>query len=125
MHQNVQGIAGTAQTSDDANVFGIGASVNFSGVNLVGYYYNGSGVGTTGILSDAFAGGTGNSRDSDGGYVQASFKVPGVGTKLAASWGTSNLDCANAADCAAHPTLVDSNEMWTRSASIVVARRQE
>jgi len=25
-----------------------------------------------------------------GGYVQATFKIPGVGTKLGASWGESN-----------------------------------
>jgi predicted porin len=110
MHQDVQGIAGTVNTSDSADVFGLGASVNFSGVNLVGYYYNGEGVGTTGILDDGFAAGTGNSRDSDGGYVQASFKIPGVGTKLAASWGESNLDLASAEVAG---TTVKSNEMWT------------
>jgi predicted porin len=83
--------------------------VNFSGVNLVGYYYNGEGVGTTGILMDGFDR-NGASRDSDGGYVQASFKIPGVGTKLAASWGESNLD-ANAVDN--NTNLVKTNEMWT------------
>ncbi|MCE9633377.1 MAG: porin [Methylophilales bacterium] len=112
MHQEVQGIAGSVNTTDSADVFGVGASVNFSGFNLVGYYYNGSGVGTTSILADAFAGTTGNSRDSDGGYVQGKYKLP-TGTTIAASWGVSNLDCADAADCAAHPTLVQSNEMWT------------
>ena len=27
--------------------------------------------------------------DNSGGYVQATYKVPGVGTKLGASWGTT------------------------------------
>ncbi|HEY7987130.1 MAG TPA: porin [Methylophilaceae bacterium] len=110
LHQDVQGIAGTVNTSDSADVFGLGASVNFSGVNLVGYYYNGEGVGTTSLLADGYAAGTGNSRDSDGGYVQASFKIPGVGTKLAASWGESNLDLASGEVAG---TTVKSNEMWT------------
>jgi len=92
-----------------AEVFGLGASVNYSGVNLVGYYYNGEGVGTTSILSDGFAT-NGNKRDSDGGYVQASFKIPGVGTKLAASWGESNLDLASGEVAG---TTVKKNEMWT------------
>ena len=34
---------------------------------------------------------TGNVKsDDNGGYVQATFKIPGVGTKLGASWGESN-----------------------------------
>lgn len=110
MHQDVNGIAGTVNKNDSADVFGLGASVTFSGVNLVGYYYNGSGVGTTSILADGFAAGTGNSRDSDGGYLQASFKIPGVGTKLAASWGESNLDQASGEVA---NTTVKKNEMWT------------
>jgi hypothetical protein len=117
MYQNVKSGVVAASTSNaghvafnsDAEVFGLGASVTFSGVNLVGYYYNGSGVGTTSILADGFDT-AGNQRDSDGGYVQASFKIPGVGTKLAASWGESNLD-GNALD--AGTTLVKKNEMWT------------
>jgi hypothetical protein len=118
MYQNVRAgavAAGTATTShaafnSDAEVFGLGASVNFSGVNLVGYYYNGSGVGTTSILADGFDL-KGQQRDSDGGYVQASFKIPGVGTKLAASWGESNLD--KTSNDLATSTMVKKNEMWT------------
>ena len=109
MGQQVDGIAGTAQTSDDVSVFGLGASVNFAGFNLVGYYYDGEGVGTTGILSDGFAAGTGRSRDSDGGYVQAKYKLP-TGTTLGLSWGQSNLDLASGE---AASTLVQTNEMWT------------
>ena len=108
--QNVDGITvGAAQNSTTADVFGLGASVNFSGVNLVGYYYNGEGVGTTALLNGGLSA-TGKKRDSDGGYVQASFKVPGVGTKLAASWGESNLDKASGE---VNANLVKKNEMWT------------
>jgi len=108
--QNVDGITVAAvQSSTRANVFGVGTSVNFSGVNLVGYYYNGEGVGTTALLNGGLSA-TGAKRDSDGGYVQASFKIPGVGTKLAASWGESNLDLAGGE---VNATLVKSNEMIT------------
>ena len=103
------GTIGTAAVDDSGDVWGIGASVNFSGFNVVGYYYDGSGVGTTAIFADGFDR-NGASRDSNGGYVQASFKIPGVGTKLAASWGESNLD-GNAVD--ANTNLVKKNEMWT------------
>jgi hypothetical protein len=106
---------------DRANVYGIGGKVGYMGAELVGYYYNGEGVGTTGLLLDG-VNQAGNRRDSDGGYIQASFKVPGVGTKLAASWGESNLDLgagetnATAAAGGGGNTigqLVKTNEMWT------------
>jgi hypothetical protein len=78
-------------TSDTANVFGIGGKVDYSGFGLVGYYYDGSGVGTTDMFFQGYTA-AGQSRDSNGGYVQASFTIPTVGTKIAASWGVSNLD---------------------------------
>src|SRR4029079_18867467 len=58
---------------------------------VVGYYYTGSGIGTTDFLFDALDAG-GDKRDSDGYYLQASYKIPGPGTKIGISWGQSNLD---------------------------------
>ena len=51
----------------------------------------------------------GGKRDSDGGYIQLSYVLP-MKTKLAASWGRSNLDKANGE---AASNLVKSNEMQT------------
>ena len=48
-------------------------------------------------------------RDSDGGYVQATYVIP-TGTKLGVSYGVSNLDEASGETAAA---LVESNERWT------------
>ena len=59
------------------------------------YGYSGEGVGTTGLLRDGFDT-TGSKRDSDGGYVQATYVIP-TGTKLGVSYGVSKLD-NNAAD---------------------------
>jgi hypothetical protein len=86
----------------------IGANVNFAGFGLTGYYYNGEGIGTTG----QFIGGAhtnGNLRDSDGGYVQATYVLP-TKTKLGVSWGESNLDRANGEGASNN---VKTNEMWT------------
>ena len=44
---------------------------------------------------------TGKARDSDGGYVQATYVIP-MGTKLGVSYGVSKLD-DNAADAGAKP----------------------
>lgn len=109
-YQNYQtsatGTLGVA-VNEGTHAFGVGASVNFAGFNLVGYYYDGEGVGTTGIGNLAFDA-TGKKRDSNGGYVQGKYKLP-TGTTVGVSWGTSDLD-KNAADAT---TLVKSNEMWT------------
>jgi predicted porin len=54
----------------------------------------------------------GNARDSNGGYVQATFKFPGIGTKIGASFGESNIDLAagDVALGAAGAFMLDKNE---------------
>jgi predicted porin len=86
----------------------IGANVNVAGFGLTGYYYNGEGMGTTTFGSNA-ADASGNKRDSDGGYLQATYALP-TKTKVGIAYGVSNLDKANASDTA---YLVDSNERIT------------
>lgn len=98
--------------SETASVFGIGAKVGFGDADLVGYYYDGSGVGTTDLLMDGFTS-TGNKRDSKGGYIQGTYKLGA--TKLGLSWGESKLDNAGGDTVAngGDTTLVEKNEMWT------------
>jgi predicted porin len=99
------------QANDRAESFDIGANVNVAGFGLTGYYYTGSGIGQTIQLFDGFDA-LGNARDSDGYYVQGTYTIPGVGTKLGVSWGESNLDANGAAD-----TLGDiKDQMWTLGA---------
>jgi len=102
-----------------ADVFDIGASVTSGNLNVVAYYYNGDGVGTT------FMGASGvdvqsskfKKRDSDGGYLQATYVLP-TGTKLGVAYGVSNLDKASGETednqaAAGTSYLVDKNERWT------------
>lgn len=104
------GTAGVGEFGDDrATGWDVGGTVNVAGFALTGYYYDGKGIGTTGFLNLGFDA-TGNDRDSDGGYVQAVYALPGVGTKIGASWGISKLD-DNAADAGLN--LVEENERWT------------
>jgi predicted porin len=91
----------------NANVFDIGATVNYAGFGLTGYYYNGEGVGTTLVGSNAISA-NGQKRDSDGGYVQLTYVLP-VKTKLGVAWGESNLDRAGNDGT----TLLRTNERWT------------
>jgi len=86
----------------------IGVNVNVAGLGLTGYYYGGEGSGITFFGSNGVTA-AGLKRDSDGGYVQATYVLP-FKTKIGAAWGQSNLDKANAADTG---TLVKSQERWT------------
>jgi predicted porin len=94
----------------------IGAKANAHGFGVVGYYYSGKGLDSQynalGVNYDAnygtsFGGvlnGNGFRSDDDGGYVQASYTVPGIGTKLGASWGRSNSDV--------NSSVTLENESW-------------
>jgi predicted porin len=107
--QDVKGI-GSGKASEQATAYGIGANVAAAGFTLTGYYYSAEGAGTTAWLMDGFDS-TGHKRDSDGGYVQATYVLP-TATKVGASWGISNLD-KTATDVATSSKLVKENEMWT------------
>ena len=112
-YQDVKNVGGTAAgdglgSDETAKAFEAGISTTVANIGLVAYAYSGDGVGTTILLGDAFDT-NGNARDSDGGYVQATYVIP-TGTKLGVSYGISNLD-DNAVD--AGTTLVEENERVT------------
>ncbi len=92
--QKVQFERASGFGSDRADAYDIGATVNLAGFGLTGYYYNGDGIGQTLQLLGGYDA-NGNSRDSDGYYVQGTYTLPGVGTKLGVSYGESNLDFNN------------------------------
>jgi predicted porin len=109
--------AGTAQTyrQDDftTTAFDIGASVTSGNLGLVAYYYEADGAGiTTNLLggNGVFDNGSKlKKRDSDGGYLQATYVIP-TGTKLGVAYGVSNLDEASGET---GTFLLEKNERWT------------
>ena len=109
--------SGDTLTTDSytASVYDIGANVNFGNLGLTAYWYDGEGVGSTmmggfgGANGSAVVGTEAKKRDSDGGYVQATYVIP-TGTKLGVAYGESNLDTASGETNA---TLMDKNERWT------------
>jgi predicted porin len=103
----VAAVAAVPSSDDRATAWDIGATVNVAGFGLTGYYGQGDGIGQTLQLNQGFDS-NGKSRDSDQWYVQATYTLPGVGTKLGASYGESTLD-GNRAD-----TFKDiEDSMWT------------
>jgi predicted porin len=75
--------------------FDLGAKVSVAGFGLVGYYYQGDGLSGARVgpgnlvLNGGPAFGGFEETDDDGGYVQATYTIPGPGTKLGLSYGTS------------------------------------
>lgn len=106
--QKVKGLP--AGKSDRADSVDVGATVNVAGFGLTGYYYTGSGIGQTVQLLGGYDT-VGNARDSDGYYVQGTYTIPTVGTKLGVSWGRSNLDSNGIANGDTGNDIKD--EMWT------------
>ena len=109
--QNIENLTSTTAvggtTSERADAWDIGATVNVAGFGLTGYYGQGDGTGTTVQFRDGFDA-TGNSRDSEDWYVQGTYTIPGVGTKLGVSYGESSLDGNRVDNFSEY-----KNEMWT------------
>jgi predicted porin len=90
-----------------ASVVDVGANVNVAGFGLTGYYYTGEGAGTT-LFGAQGATSTGQKRDSDGGYVQATYVLP-TKTKIGLAYGISSLDRVGSEAA----TLVKDNTRYT------------
>lgn len=102
--QKHDGIGGSPSYTGSG--FDVGAKLSFGGANVLGYYYGGSGIGTTGlfILSTSAAG---RKRDSHGFYGQATYTIDKF--TIAGSYGESDLDLATGE---INPTLVDKNSSY-------------
>ena len=89
------------------NAFDGGVKVGIAGFEAVLYGYSGKGVGTTGLfvrpISDS-----GQTRKSDGGYVQATYKFDKL--KFGLSYGISDLKLADDEVATATNSLVKRNE---------------
>jgi len=86
--QNVQL---TTALDDRASAWDIGANVNVAGFGLTGYYGEGEGLGTVVQFNQGYNAAK-QARDSKDWYVQGTYTLPSVGTKLGVSYGESTLD---------------------------------
>lgn len=97
-----------------SSAFDLGGKYDFNGFEVMGWYYHGSGVGTTGLFVDSNDA-MGNSRSSDGFIAQVTYKMGN--TKLGVNYGVSDLDgtaldratfCGGVVGC-----LVKRNDKWS------------
>jgi hypothetical protein len=91
------------------NAIDVFIRADISDLEVFGYYYHGTGVGTTALfLLGAYQGQT---RKSDGFLVQGTYKFGAL--KVGLQYGESKLDYANATDQADNPFLVSKNKKGT------------
>jgi len=91
------------------NAIDVFVKLDISDLEVFGYYYHGTGVGTTALfLLGAY---NGQTRKSDGYLAQATYKFGAL--KIGVQYGESKLDYANSADQAANPNLLSSNRKGT------------
>ncbi|MFJ5446842.1 porin [Methylobacillus methanolivorans] len=102
----------------------VGGKLNVADFGLVGYYYDGKGLdGQTGGQLGGLQFRSPTKTDDKGGYVQATYKLPGVGTKLGVSYGISKSDdgiyAGNAADFENKSWIVGAYHPLTKSLNLV------
>ncbi|HEV2443396.1 MAG TPA: hypothetical protein VGT07_12805 [Steroidobacteraceae bacterium] len=108
------GAATGSYVSYGSSAFDLGGKYDINAFEVLGWYYRGKGVGTTGLFvnsNDA----TGTARDSDGFLAQVTYKIEN--TKVGVNYGVSNLEgtgvdrstfCGGVVGC-----LVRRNDKWS------------
>jgi predicted porin len=106
---NRDNAAGAANDDYTVNAYEAGAKVTVGNLGLTGYIYNGRGAGIITLGQAGYDNDTNKRRDSNGGYIQATYVIP-TGTKLGVAYGRSTLDEATGET---NNQLVDNNKRWT------------
>jgi predicted porin len=106
---NRDNASGAANDDYTVNAYEAGAKVTVGNLGLTGYIYNGRGAGIITLGQAGYDNGTNKRRDSNGGYIQATYVIP-TGTKLGVAYGRSTLDEATGET---NNQLVDNNKRWT------------
>ena len=101
----------TSASDFDSTGFDVGGKYKFGPAEFMAYYYNGSGIGTTGLFFAA-SDGLGHKRDSDGFLAQVTYTINK--TKIGLNYGQSNLDRASGETLnAGNALLVKKNSKYT------------
>jgi len=103
-------VKSTSAIEYSATAADIGLNLNAGNVGLTGYYYAGEGAGSYMFHSNSVST-TGQKRDSDGGYLQATYVLP-TKTKVGLAYGVSKLDLASG-ESASGSIIFKENERTT------------
>lgn len=120
-----QEFAAGGPSSYTADGYELGGKVSVAGLGLVGYLYTADGLDSNtnslGVGGLPFRTG-GAETDDKGGYVQATYALPGIGTKLGLSYGYSDSQDGGAAgnvDVKNKSWIVGAYHPLTKSVNLV------
>lgn len=120
---SVSGVISTVNKSYNSRGWEIGGKVAASGAELVGYYYDGKGLdGQLGAQVGGLQFLNGSRTDDKGGYVQATYAIPGPGTKIGLSWGenkSNDMGDVNGAELKNKSWIVGVYHPLTKSLNLV------
>ena len=102
-----------------AHGYDIGGKVSYAGAQLVASYYTGEGLGRTGFLLGGYDSVAHAKLDSDGYYVQGTYALPGIGTKLGLSYGESSVKHTDGGDNIQSSWIVGAYHPLTKSVNLV------
>ena len=122
--------AAKAAHSGTAEAWEIGAKAAYQGASLVGYYYQGQNIGGNNFLTGSNSAWVSsgliyrdNAVDNEvsGGYVQGTYTLPTIGTKLGLSWGESmsKVQAAGAVEFKSESWIVGAYHPLTKSLNLV------
>jgi predicted porin len=97
----------------DVQMWDVGVNLNSGNLGLTAYYYDGD-AGGNGVLGYYGADSLGKERDSQGGYLQATYVIP-TGTKLGLAYGETSID-QTSTDRSDGTVLADKTSRWTLGA---------
>jgi hypothetical protein len=100
-----------------------GGKASYYGFDLLAYYYNGNGLdsqvsGTSLFVGGVLHGSGVNSKD-EGGYVQGTYKIPTIGTKIGVSYGVSDSQYGAAWRAANESYIVGAYHPLTKNLNLV------
>jgi hypothetical protein len=110
-------------TDFKAEAFDFGGKVASGGAEVVAYYYTGKNSDTSnGTYLNTYGTATADfvRRENHGGYIQGTYKLPGVGTKIGLSYGKSVIEKATeASDAEREATIVGAYHPLTKHVNLV------
>jgi predicted porin len=104
-----------------ARAVDLGGKIAANGLEAVAYYYNGKNMNSSldNLSGIFFFGSADRKTDNEGGYVQATYKLPDLGTKLGFSYGESRTKIVDNSSWKNKSTIVGAYHPLTKSLNLV------
>ena len=115
IHQKVDSLDGT--NDYDADAWELGGKASIAGFGFVASYQDGEGQGDA-LFAENGSNGAGDELDSQNWYVQGTYTLPTIGTKIGLSYGETEVEFDNG-DAESESWIVGAYHPLTKSVNLV------